>query len=216
MCHVSRLHTTNRIIAAQSIADVEALCKDRGCVVHELRADAHRVEFGTTYACFFFRLPRERVELDYHVVRIDQIVEHREVVHHVELGHATLHRRPLNGTDCGRHSATHIMYSSSQGQRTQILPPDVGLIVADVDADQLSHTYALLVIHYHNPTNQSVIDHSGLKLYLTPPRAHVGSRLLAGSSLHGGIPPRRRLVKMFGLCRIPSRAGRLHVFSVRL
>ena len=103
---------------------------------------------------------------------------------------------------------------SAKGSHPFILPSHVSIPLID-EFDKRLETAPRITLetHYTNPSNASLVDNSGLRFFLVPPREFAGDTFMGGSVMRHGLEPGKHLVERFGLCRVPTQAGRIHVFG---
>jgi len=174
----------------------EPLCADRDCQSFELRFDGFKLpdDRDTTYACWQWPIPANAQVGQ--IVRIDPIVASPEHTHHILV--FTSDTQITNGQNCAMSG--NVLYAWAVGIGPFELVPEAGL--------PLTAKYITLSTHYDNSIRaKGVVDYSGLKFYVAPPRPHVAGLLWTGSIRYlsqQGIAPGKKDAIVHGVCSIPK------------
>ncbi|XP_071773863.2 DBH-like monooxygenase protein 2 homolog [Centroberyx gerrardi] len=158
----------------------------------------------TYYHCKVMKLPT--LNGKHHIYRIDPVIEHHDIVHHMLLYGcpsfvAETYDRPCYRGDIG-DNCFRVVAAWGVGGGGYEIPEDAGIPVGG----ELNDTYYRLEIHYNNPTSEAGrTDSSGLRLYYTDQlRQHDASVLTTGLmldlSLGYDIPANATQFHTYGVC----------------
>uniref|UniRef100_A0A668A0Y1 Monooxygenase, DBH-like 1, like n=1 Tax=Myripristis murdjan TaxID=586833 RepID=A0A668A0Y1_9TELE len=181
----------------------------------------------THYHCMVMKLPKLKGK--HHIYRIEPIIEHHDIVHHMLLyGCPSFVNETYNGPcyrgDTGDH-CFRVVAAWAVGGGVYEFPENAGIPVGGESGD----TFYRLEIHYNNPAREEGRrDSSGLRLYYTAQlRQHDASVLTTGLLLQGNldysIPANATQFHTYGMCNTSlfskledAPVPDLHVFALEL
>eukprot|EP01084_Bolivina_argentea_P288018 494266_1 len=172
----------------------------------------------TTYYCLFVELPV--LENTHHIIQFDPLIQ-SDIVHHVLIYNCP--KSSLNNIFIKNHIDKSMIYTCgvvdthcieyiagfTAGGQTLYIPKNMGIELSGPKEDTFQ--YAVLQVHYHNPTlRDDIIDTSGLRLWYTPTlRTYSGAVIILGitptylynaNGLGLFIPPGIKRAVNYGYC----------------
>ncbi|NUN14706.1 MAG: hypothetical protein HUU55_13835 [Myxococcales bacterium] len=183
------------VVNPENPSKVEVPPPPADATVTEVRAGGYAVPLAEdTYQCFAKKLSFSGEK---HIVRFEVDVENPEVVHHIVLLADVDNNSPAEQFDCKAMPAgSTFMYAWAPGGQPLQFPPDMGHPLRDGDT-------LVLQVHYNNGKKKpGIVDHSGVRLFLTEPRPkEVG--MVATGPLQFTIPKLSE-TKVSSRCTMPQ------------
>ncbi|XP_062387512.1 DBH-like monooxygenase protein 2 homolog isoform X2 [Sardina pilchardus] len=155
-----------------------------------------------------------------HIYRIQPLIDHPDVVHHLLLYKCLPHVNETFQEQCytnPKHGACfQIMAAWGVGGGDFEVPEHVGIPIGGDEGDCMYR----LEIHYNNPMMiEGRVDNSGLRLHYTSQlRKHDAGTLQAGLAVAPGysIPPNTTSFHTYGVCDLSANTKDMQVFATGL
>ncbi|KAL2101939.1 hypothetical protein ACEWY4_003700 [Coilia grayii] len=175
----------------------------------------------THYECRVMNAPSFAEK--HHIYRIEPLIEHVDLVHHMLLYTCPPHVNSTFQEECYTNADHNVCYQIiaawGVGAGDFEVPELVGFPIGGDEGDYLYR----LEMHYNNPTLLAGrVDNSGLRLHYTSQlRTHDAGVIMAGLAVTGGygIPPNASSFHTYGMCdtsKLFETGADLQVFAAAL